>query len=640
MRRAQIGSLAAVIAPLMPFVMAACGGTGDTQGTGGNATHSTGTGTGTGGGMGGSGASGSNSSSGQTGGGGNAQSCTPNESVSCYSGPFGTDGVGDCKAGTKTCNAEGTGFGPCTGEVVPQDETCLTPGDEDCDGNFNEEGAGCVCVPGALKLCYSGPDGTAGVGACIEGVQTCDVDGLGYGPCMGEVTPQPEDCSTIGVDEDCDGQTPLCPATWAARYGDASNQFIWGLAVDGMGNTAITGDIEGAMTNFGGGALASAGLSDIFVAKFDMNGGHLWSKKFGDAALQSGQGVAAGPNGEVVIVGYFQGAVNFGGGALTTSGGADIFLAKFDAAGAHVWSKKLGSATDDQIGLAVAIDTAGDVIITGSYQGAINFGGASLTSAGGADVFVAKYASATGAHVWSKRFGDAALDQIGQAITTDASNNVIVTGHFNGSIDFGGGALATAGGTDVFLAKFDSAGNHVFSARYGGSGYDNGRGVAADAAGNIFVVGDYVSSIDLGGGALVSAGGTDLFIGRFDPMGAYLNGARYGGFGNDAANAVAVNGNALVITGHWESDAPFGPSALATAGGRDVLLAKLSAADLSVTWARLFGDMAFYQAGQGAGVSATGDVTVGGYFFGTVDFGAGPLVSAGGADVFIAKLPP
>jgi hypothetical protein len=130
--------------------------------------------------------------------------CEPGEIADCYSGPLGTLGVGICSGGTQTCLTDGTGFGACAGEVLPASETCNTSGDDDCDGSVNEEGMGCVCVPGSSAPCYSGPPGTAGVGSCTAGLQTCDASGLAYGPCVGEVIPAAEDCDTP-ADENCDG---------------------------------------------------------------------------------------------------------------------------------------------------------------------------------------------------------------------------------------------------------------------------------------------------------------------------------------------------------------------------------------------------------------------------------------------------
>jgi len=578
----------------------------------------------------------SNSTS--SGAGGSAASCVPGETATCYSGAFGTDGVGECKTGTKTCDSSGKTFGPCVGEVIPQTETCATPGDEDCDGSANEEGQDCVCIPGSVKLCYSGAPNTVGIGVCTEGVITCAPDGLGFGACAGEVVPGVENCATP-ADEDCDGQTPLCPAFWASRYGSTTgSEFIWGMALDSTGSSIVVGDMEGTV-DFGGGPLTSAGSSDVFVAKFDAMGNHVWSKQFGNVALQSGQAIAVTPTDEVVVVGYFQGTVNFGGGVLTSAGGADMFVAKFDSAGTHLWSKRFGSATDDQLALAVAVDSVGDVYFTGSFYGTMSFGGTNLASAGGADVFVAKLAGATGNHLRSAKYGDAGIEQVGRSITVDGMDNVLVTGAFDGTINLGGNALTTAGLTDAFVAKFDSAGVHMYSASFGDAQIQLGRAIAADAAGNFIVAGDSNGTIDLGGGPLAKAGNFDMFTGLFDPTGTHMKSVSFGGPNNDSVTSIALENGALAMTGYLEGSAMFGGVSLVSAGGRDIIVAKLSAMDLSVTGARIFGDTSFYQSGQGVCLDAMGNTVVAGYMLGGVDFGLGPLTSAGFADAFIAHIP-
>jgi hypothetical protein len=131
--------------------------------------------------------------------------CLPGSTASCYDGPAGTQGVGVCKGGTKACSADGTAWGPCVGEVLPVPETCNTPVDDNCNGQTNEGGAGCVCLPGSTASCYSGPAGTQGVGICKGGTKLCNAQGTAYGACTGEVLPQAETC-TGAVDENCNGQ--------------------------------------------------------------------------------------------------------------------------------------------------------------------------------------------------------------------------------------------------------------------------------------------------------------------------------------------------------------------------------------------------------------------------------------------------
>jgi len=124
----------------------------------------------------------------------------------CYTGPGGTKGKGICVEGTQHCDAQGNVIGGCEGEVLPAAETCISPLDEDCDGKANEEGQGCECVPGAFMPCYTGPGGTQGVGVCHSGMQSCNGDGLTYGPCVGEQKPKAETCDAGKADDDCDGE--------------------------------------------------------------------------------------------------------------------------------------------------------------------------------------------------------------------------------------------------------------------------------------------------------------------------------------------------------------------------------------------------------------------------------------------------
>jgi hypothetical protein len=144
--------------------------------------------------------------------------CPPNQMVACYSGPAGTAGVGICKSGLAQCNAQGTAMGPCMGEVLPQTETCTTPEDDDCNGQVNESGTGCVCLPNSTQSCYSGPAGTQGIGICKAGTRTCNAQGTAYGACTGEVLPAATDSCSNNTDDNCDGQVNEgCPVTYAAN---------------------------------------------------------------------------------------------------------------------------------------------------------------------------------------------------------------------------------------------------------------------------------------------------------------------------------------------------------------------------------------------------------------------------------------
>jgi len=243
-------------------------------------------------------------------------------------------------------------------------------------------------------------------------------------------------------------------------------------------------------------------------------GKHLWSKSFGDWDSQWAPAVAVDASGNVIVAGYIQSTVDFGGGALTSAGSDDIFVAKFGSEGSHLWSQRFGDG-DLQRASALAVDAPGNVIVTGAFYGTVDFGGAALTSAGYYDIFVARFGS-DGGHLWSQRFGDGS-SQVSEAVAVDASGNMAVTGSFGGKVDFGGGALTSDGFADIFVAKVGSDGSHLWSQRFGDGDPQAAQAVAVDASGNMIVTGSFGGKVDFGGGALTSAGFPDIFVAKFGP---------------------------------------------------------------------------------------------------------------------------
>ncbi len=143
--------------------------------------------------------------------------CRPGDTRSCYTGPMGTAGVGACRAGMQACAATdgGSAWGMCTGEVRPEADRCDGM-DRDCDGNPNST---CACTRGMTRSCYEGPMGTAGVGACRAGMQTCASDptgmGVAWSRCEGQTVPGRDLCD--GLDRDCDGNpNTACTCTLGA----------------------------------------------------------------------------------------------------------------------------------------------------------------------------------------------------------------------------------------------------------------------------------------------------------------------------------------------------------------------------------------------------------------------------------------
>jgi hypothetical protein len=164
--------------------------------------------------------------------------------------------------------------------------------------------------------------------------------------------------------------------------------------------------------------------------------------------------------GDALVTGYFRGSVDFGGGALASAGGDDIFLARYSgSSGGYMWAKRFGSYDSDR-GCGVALDGSGNVLVTGSFSDTVNFGGTALSSGGTAggqygsfDSFIAKY-SGTGAYLWSESYGGLQND-MGRGVAVDPSGMTVATGSFQGSATFRGIPLTSAGLGDAYLLRLD-----------------------------------------------------------------------------------------------------------------------------------------------------------------------------------------
>ncbi|UCH85120.1 MAG: PQQ-binding-like beta-propeller repeat protein, partial [Candidatus Latescibacterota bacterium] len=316
---------------------------------------------------------------------------------------------------------------------------------------------------------------------------------------------------------------------------------LWGprIALDSGGDIVITGGFTMTI-NFGGGVLVSAGSEDMYLAKLSgLDGGHIWSRRFGSEDLERGVGIAIDDDSNVIVTGQFDGTANFGGGNLTSAGNFDVLVAKYDAAGFHIWSKSFGSPTRDQ-SLDVTVDEHGNVIATGKFIGSgIDFGGGPLNSTGIYDVFLAKL-DANGDHLWSKSYGSPTNDS-GAAVAVNENGDVSITGDFSGSVSFGGDTLTAPGNMgegDIFVAKYRADGSHVWSQRFGNEHSELGSEIAVDEAGNVVVTGSFYGTVDFGGGP-IGAVEVDGFLAKYDSDGAHIWSRRLGGAGEDRAFGTA-----------------------------------------------------------------------------------------------------
>ena len=379
------------------------------------------------------------------------------------------------------------------------------------------------------------------------------------------------------------------------------------------------------------------------MAKYSgIDGRPQWFLHIGGAgAITNVNGVAADGAGGVYVTGAFTGTVNFPGGSFTSAGPNDAFLMKFDGvSGAYVWSVQIGG-TGAAGAYGVRADASGNLVVTGYFSGTANFGGTQLVSSNTSG-FVAKYAAQNGQLFWTEALGGTGW-AIGSNVALGVNGTTAVTGRFSGSVDFGGGALASAGGTDIFLAMYDTNGAHLWSRALGGAGNDNGSGVATDSSGNPVITGYFYDNVDFGGGPLAGAANRSaIFVAKYAASnGAYLWAKSFtdvttppGVSADVVANGVVVDGGGnIALTGALTGNVDFGGGLLAGSGA-DIFIAELSASG-AYRWAQRFVAL-FPDAGSGITCDANADVLIAGSFGQAVNFGGGAL-SPGSGNAFVAK---
>jgi hypothetical protein len=497
-----------------------------------------------------------------------------------------------------------------------------------------------VCEPGASFPCYTGPLGTLGKGVCVGGARTCSNDGSGFGPCKGQSLPTFEGCG-VGKDTNCDGLFG-CPGAvlGVLSSGDAADQRGVAVAVGGDETAVVTGAVSGVV-QLGGQALGDVGVPgqpDALLAKLDTGLGLVWARRFADA---NANGVVVAPSGsDVIVTGGAVGDVDFGGGVLFAGPAQAIFLARFDQGGVYRWAERW-NGDDEQLASAVATDLSGDAVITGTYRGTLAFGGFPITSDHD-DAFVARFDPA-GQHVWSRALSSTG-DAHGAAVAI-AGSKVIVAGTFKGTITLGADTRSSVGSPDVFVAAFDGAtGVPVFLRSFGGPGSHRATGVAIDpVVGQIVVSGGYKDTLIVNNVVNTTTPSTDedAFLLRLDASGNALGATVFRGAGDASALGVAVDpGGDVLLTGVFQGSLDFGgPLPLTSAGLGDGFLLKFSPALGSVTWAKPIAG-ADEQASVAVAASGLGHAWITGFTSGPASLGLSTIGGAGGKDLFVGRYSP
>jgi len=333
---------------------------------------------------------------------------------------------------------------------------------------------------------------------------------------------------------------------WTKRMGGNDFTTSWKVTLDSSGNIYVSGSFTGTVdfgADFGVSDSKTSAGGDAFITKINANGSYAWTKRTtasNSASDAYGYDNITDSSGNVYVAGGFNGTVDFGADfgvsdIKTAAGNSDIFVTKINANGSYAWTKRMGSSdSGNEKGQGITADPSGNVYVSGSFSGTVDFGtdfgvSDSKTSAGGLDIFITKI-NANGAYAWTKRMGGSgSSDDKGRRITMDSSGNLYVTGLFSGTVDFGADfgvsdIKTSAGTSDSFITRINANGSYDWTKRMGGSGSSSSEvlGISTDLSGNLYVTGSFSGTVDFGAdfgvsATKTSAGSLDVFITKITP---------------------------------------------------------------------------------------------------------------------------
>jgi tetratricopeptide (TPR) repeat protein len=266
------------------------------------------------------------------------------------------------------------------------------------------------------------------------------------------------------------------------------------------GEFYVTGIFSGT-ANFGAIQVTSSGYGDLFLAKFGSNGAIQAVKTIGQAAGpdDEGRGVAVDGSGNAYVAGQFGGTITVAGTSLTSAGGTDILLVKYNSSLAPVWAKAVGSAGDDN-SFGLVVDGTGAAYLLGKVADDTTFGPAAIYTGRDNYFFLAKV-DGNGNFLWASP-----LAPVPESFFLDNSS-----GCYGLIIDNSGSVVVTGRG---YIGQFTSGGSRIWTRGYPTFSIDYVNDVAEYAGTNIYVVGKYQDPATLDSFTLAPIGAGDIFIAK------------------------------------------------------------------------------------------------------------------------------
>jgi type IX secretion system substrate protein/beta-propeller repeat-containing protein len=424
---------------------------------------------------------------------------------------------------------------------------------------------------------------------------------------------------------------------WAKRAGgstgdDAGNA----ICVDNAMNSYVTGSMD-TVIRWHNDSTQAHHISHCYVSKYDPSGNILWSQNAAGINFTFGMKMAIDTSANLYVAGQFTdtaylqhsffGPDTIKGGTLT-----EIFIVSYDSTGAVRWINTAKGLNANLSVSGITVDAFGNTYVTGQFDGTAKFDTNTVYSSGNGDFYLAKYNS-LGKVAWVKSGG---ANGVGVAFSSITSM-IYLTGTYINTATFGNTTMTSNGNSlDIFVAAIDTSGSWIWATSAGGPWDDQVKAISADNSGNVFITGYLVpSSYAIFGNDTVNANTYDLFIAKYNSSGVVKWAESAGGAAVDDANSI-INDNSgnIYLAGDFQGTATFGSNSF-NAVGYDVFVSKYNSNGVVLGSTRAGGNSD--DIANSIAVDNIGGLYITGTFKDTSKFGSIQLISAGGADMFIAK---
>ena len=391
----------------------------------------------------------------------------------------------------------------------------------------------------------------------------------------------------------------------------------------------------------------------------------LWADKGNCTKEDKGAALAVDAAGNAYVTGSFIDSISFSSTTLYATGPygfSDMFIAKWNSSGQFQWAKSGGGLMKDE-GVGIDVDKSGNIYVTGYFQDTASFETLTVISAGGEDIFLARYDS-IGNLVWLKRAGgiynDHPSSKVSGGLVVDREGHVIVSGRYddvavspppvNQTCMFDTIIMSSMGAGDGFVAKYKPDGNVMWVTGFNSSGDEVVQSVGVDTNGNIYAAGGFSSSVTAGGTSVSSFStgfmSGNVFVAKMDSQGSFFwmnaasgNNPSTGPAGGSISGAwIAVDklGNSYLTGSYMHCEMNFGQQQLPFDDQSEAFIAKYDP-NGAFQWAKNVGGLSL-DAGTGICTDPAGNVYVSGFFGAPLGvFGSDTLMNNGGGDIFITS---